>query len=477
MSTPTPHLIVVGGRCRWLFPDGRTLPVVAGGDHNASSIADLCEQRAQAARQSAETIIRTAATENRAFTSAEQEAFDAATAEVEQLSRAAATYRQNPASGAPGAPGGPPQIPTGQGGGVVRSEPQTYNKGGQFSHAADIALRALGRHTPQTLERLERHAREVDVETRAGSTADGSGGEFTPPLWVLSEYVAAMRPGRAVVDLARRLGLPAGTDSLNVPSITTGTLTAVQATENSAITTRDMVTASTTADVTTVAGYYDCSLQQLEQSAVAGGWDQIVYTDLLADMDMQLDTLAMYGTGANNQPVGLFTAAFTTVTVTTQAATALYGGIADGQNRIATNRYLPPQVIIMAPRRWFWLVSRYDDNGRPLVVPDAQAGQNLIAAMGVSGRVQGVVGVMQGLPVVIDATVSTTTSTYFDDVAVGRPSDWILWEGTPRLEAFRDVLSSTLGVRLRAYEFAAFTTRTGRSVAKLTGAGLTGPTW
>jgi signal-transduction protein with cAMP-binding, CBS, and nucleotidyltransferase domain len=48
------------------------------------------------------------------------------------------------------------------------------------------------------------------------------------------------------------MALPSGTDSINIPTITTGTVTDVQATENSAATTRDMVTASTTADVTTV---------------------------------------------------------------------------------------------------------------------------------------------------------------------------------------------------------------------------------
>lgn len=374
-------------------------------------------------------------------------------------------------------------VQRGVGGAIVRSEPMTYTKHAPHSYFRDLALQALARnghrsekYRPEVDERLARHEREIEVETRAGTTADGAGGEFVPPLWLVNDYVPLFRAGRAVADLARSLPLPGGTDSVNIPAITTGTLTAVQATENSAATTRDLVTGSTTAEVTTIAGYYDASVQLVEQSALAGGFDALVYGDLIADRNRATDVLVLSGTGANNQPVGIVTAAFTSVTVATAAATALYAGVADGMNRLATNRYDMPQVIIMHPRRWFWLVSRFDTSGRPLVTPDAGAGQNIMAAMGMPNA-QGVVGTMLGLPVVIDSNVSTTTSTYYDDVIVWRPTDAILMEGAPRLEAFRSVLSSTLGVRFRLYNYAAFTTRTSKSVAYCTGAGLTGPTF
>lgn len=488
-ATNRPRLATIDGRTSWVFPNGRTVPFVAGGDDTATPQTILDLQRAKLDElddgivKRANEAIALAAAEERVLTEDEEKLVrDAATAAkplLETIEGQVQLMRGNELLDYK------PEVRNrpGVGGAVVRSEPMTYSKQGEHSFFRDLALASLAanghrseRYRPAVDDRLQRHTVEIEREQRAGDTSDGTGGELVPPLWLMNEYVEYFRSGRPVADLARSLPLPAGTDSIKIPAITTGTLTAVQATENSAATTRDMATGSTTADVTTVAGYYDASLQLVEQSALAGGFDALVYMDLVKDRNRATDVLVLSGTGADNQPVGIVTAAFTSVTVATAAATALYAGVADGMNRVATNRFDMPEVIIMHPRRWFWLVSRFDSQGRPLVTPDAQAGQNLLAAMGVPVA-QGVVGTMLGLPVVIDPNVSTTTSTYFDDVVVWRPSDAILMEGAPRLEAFRSTLSSTLGVRFRLYNYAAFTTRTSKAVAKLTGAGLTGPTF
>ena len=371
-----------------------------------------------------------------------------------------------------------------RGGAVVRSEPTTYSKTGAFSHVRDVTLVALDRPgARQARERLERHAEEVRVEMRAGDTGDTAGGTFVPPVWVLSEFVGVKRPGRATADLARQMTLPTGTDSINIPTITTGNVTTVQATENSAATTRDLVTASTTADVTTIAGTYDFSLQLLEQSALAGGWDQLVYGDLLADYNRVLDTMVLDGTAANNQPPGIYKVAGTTVYASSLSSTTaqnqIYAGVADAINRVATTRYGTPEVIVMHPRRWFWLVSRLDVNARPFIVPDAQAGQNMLASFGIT-TYQGVVGTMLGLPVVIDANVSTAAGTSEDRIAVWKASDAILWEGTPKFEVFRSVLGATtdtLTARARFYNYAAFNSRFTTATAVVGGTALSSPTF
>ncbi len=367
---------------------------------------------------------------------------------------------------------------------AVRSEPLTYAKGGAHSHVRDHAVVALnGVGAEQARERLQRHAREVAVEKRAGDTGDTAGGTFVPPLWVLSEYVGVQRAGREAANLARQLPLPAGTDSISFPTITTGNLTAVQATENSAVTFRDMVTGSTTADVTTVAGTYDFSLQLLEQSPLAGGWDQLVYSDLLADYNRVLDTLVLSGTGASNQPWGISTIAATTVfassTSSTTAQNQIFAGVADAINRVATTRFQSPTVLVMHPRRWYWLASRLDTAGRPVVNTDAAAGASLMASMGMP-EAQGVVGVMLGLPVVIDANVSTSAGTSEDRIHVWRPNDAILMEGTPRFEVFRTIGGATtdpLTARARLYNYAAFSARFATAVALVGGTALSSPTF
>jgi HK97 family phage major capsid protein len=370
------------------------------------------------------------------------------------------------------------------GGAVVRSEPLTYmERGGKHSHVRDTATVALNlAGASQARERLERHAAEIAVELRAGDTGDTAGGTFVPPLWVLDEFVGTQRAGRATADLARQMALPSGTDAISIPTVTTGNLTAVQATENSAITTRDMVTASTTAEVTTIAGGYDFSIQLLEQSALAGGWDALVYRDLLADYNRALDVQVLSGTGANNQVPGVHTVAGTTVfassTSSTTAQNQIYAGIADALNRVATTRFETPEVIVMHPRRWFWLASRFDTAGRPVIVPDAQAGRSMLASFGITA-VQGVVGTMLGLPVVIDANVSTSAGTSEDRILVWKASDAILMEGTPTFEVFRTTggTTDTLTARARLYNYAAFTTRYTTGAALVGGTALSSPTF
>lgn len=432
---------------------------------STKTISDLiADKRAEVTAEAAK-LVANAEAEGRDLTDAETEIVERAAADVAPLDArakavAAVTRTADPLI-------------------VVKSEPVTYHKGSNSSFIRDHALVQFDRPgAPGARDRLARHAREVEVELRAGSTTDTAGGTFVPPLWVLSEYVGVPRSGRAAANLARTLPLPAGTDSINIPTITTGLLAAIQATENSAITTRDMVTSSTTADVTTVAGNYDFSIQQLEQSPLAGGWDQLVFADLNADRNRATDVFVLSGSGTSNTPVGISTAAATSVTVSTAAGTALYQGIADAINRVATSRYAAPEVIVMHPRRWFWLASRLDTTGRPLVTPDAQNGINLLAAMGITAA-EGVVGTMLGLPVVIDANVTTTGSTYYDEVYVWRASDSILMESAPRFELFRTTGGSTdtLTARARLYNYAAFTPRFSVGIATVTGAGLTGPTF
>lgn len=369
----------------------------------------------------------------------------------------------------------------------VKSEPVTYQKdGGKNSHVRDMTLVAFDRPgATAARERLERHAAEmrVELQARAGDTGDTAGGTFVPPLWVLDEYVGVQRAGRATADLARQMALPAGTDSINIPTITTGNVTAVQATENSAATTRDLVTSSTTADVTTVAGTYDFSLQLLEQSALAGGWDSLVYNDLLADYNRALDVLVLAGSGASNQPWGIQTVAATSVTASSLSSTTaqnqIFAAVADAINRVATTRYATPEVIVMHPRRWFWLASRIDTVGRPVITPDAANGQNLLANMGVTAY-QGVVGTMLGLPVVIDANVTTSAGTSEDRIFVWKATDALLMEGSPRFEVFRSTLGATtdtLTARARLYNYAAFSSRFATATALVAGTALSSPTF
>lgn len=357
----------------------------------------------------------------------------------------------------------------------VKSEPLTYTRHGSHSFCRDLVTSLRGDR--DATARMNRHHREMEIEARAGSTADAAGGTFAPPLWVVEQFLPMARAERVAADLAVGMPLPTGTDSVSVPTVTTGTLTAVQATENTATTTRDMATGSTTAEVTTVAGHYDCSLQLAELQAWPAGFDALVFTDMIRDYNRNVTGLVLNGTGTSNQPLGVVTGAFTSVTMSTAAATALYAGLGDAANRVHLARQAPPEVIVMHSRRWWWLTTRTDTAGAPVVQQDPEAALKMLERRGIQHSGAGIVGYIANTPIAVDDTVSTTTSSFFDDVIVWRPTDALLYESPPFIIVDRESLSSALGLRYSFHRYAAFTSRTTQAAAYLTGAGLTGPSW
>jgi len=139
------------------------------------------------------------------------------------------------------------------GGAVVTKETMTYDRDGKNSFVRDM-INAQLRNDASSWERLNRHQQEVAVETRDISRTDGAGGDFVPPIYLINEYAEFARAARVTADLVTNMALPAGTDSINIPQITTGTLAAFQSADNSATTTRDMVSSTVTAPVRTISG-------------------------------------------------------------------------------------------------------------------------------------------------------------------------------------------------------------------------------
>ena len=139
------------------------------------------------------------------------------------------------------------------GGAVVTREAMTYDKDGRNSFVRDM-IGAQLRNDRSSWERLARHQQEVAIETRDISRTDGAGGDFVPPIYLINEYAEFARAARVTADLVTNMALPAGTDSINIPQITTGTLSAFQSADNAATTTRDMVSSTVTAPVRTISG-------------------------------------------------------------------------------------------------------------------------------------------------------------------------------------------------------------------------------
>lgn len=147
----------------------------------------------------------------------------------------------------------------------ISDEEHTYRKDLQHerSYFRDLSLMAYPGATPEyfaAAERLARHGREVEVdiaekpnsiqakayrqlmhrmgqspEFRAGlNTSVGSGGTFLPPDYLLELYVKFPRQARVLADLVRKMNLPRGPMTIELPKITAGTATAAQNGQNTA---------------------------------------------------------------------------------------------------------------------------------------------------------------------------------------------------------------------------------------------------
>lgn len=357
-------------------------------------------------------------------------------------------------------------------------EPLTYQKNGLrdsgTSFFKDLVL--MNRGDDEARQRLVRHQQEMRVELRDITTTAGAGGEFVPPLWLSDQWVALLRAKRPVADSVQSFPLPPGTNSINLPKLSGGGATAIQASENSGVQETDPTTTSVSASVNTIAGQIDLSRQLYEFSNPS--MDEILFRDLAADYATKLDVQVISGSGSSGQARGIRNVASinsVTYTQATPTVATLWPKLTDAIQRI-TSAFLNPDTIAMHPRRAAQLLAGVDSTGRPLF--NAGAPQN---AMGeVSGTVSnGFAGGIQGMRVVIDPNLPTTNGagTNEDVVLVYDSNQLFLFEeGAPRTRVFEDVGSGTMTVRLSCYGFFAFLgTRYPSAISVISGTGLVPP--
>lgn len=319
------------------------------------------------------------------------------------------------------------------------------------------------------------------VETRAGlTTAIGAGGTFTPPMYLLDQFVALPRPGRVLADLVQKMDLPRGPMTIEIPKITAGTGVASQSTQNTVVLEQDLTDAYVSATVNTIAGQQTVSLQLIEQSAIP--FDEIIFADLQRALDQQVELQVLQGTGTSGQMPGVFgTSGITTVTYTDASPTAVKAWPFIGQAKAAVfnSIFRPADAILMTPDRWAWYETAVDSNGRPLVLP---TDQGVFAAMGhVAGQMfngKRPAGTMMGLPVFIAPQIPTNlgTGTNQDAILIMSTEDSILWEAAPVARALPQTLGNELAVLIQLYEYAAFMpSRLPGSIAVVEGTGLVYP--
>jgi HK97 family phage major capsid protein len=423
----------------------------------------------------------------------------------------------------------------------VTSEPMIYGQHSPNSYWADLARDSFGNGDgggglDRSRERLSRHAAELRVELparrerraraaqerverlhtssrreelaferflgsgvqmfeqRALNRTDGSGGYFVPPLWLIDQYVGYLRAGRTLANLCHSIPLPGGTDSINLPRITTGTGTGTQTADGGAVPGRDMADNYVNALVRTVAGQEDVGIQLLDQSPIA--FDTVITKDLMQDHAMQVDGLVMLGSGSGGQITGLYPQGTitggSTPGIIVNTATAgwtggatrvdFYSGVGQLFSQIGRNRFQRARAIVTSEAVWNSFATATDTANRPLVPPSNQGPWNAAATgdFDPGAPDEGPVGTILGRTWYVDnnipLTFGGTTAPSMASVSAGHVSpadgitgnpnytpviagvfdDLLLFEGEIRTRVLQEILSGTLQVRFQIYSYLAF---------------------
>lgn len=357
-----------------------------------------------------------------------------------------------------------PSIRTGREEPVYRADqPTSFFRDLYFSQRGDMAA----------AQRLELHEKQTRLRADV-TTADPGAGVFVPPQYLSELWAELPRDSRPFADAIRKLPLTETGMTVTIPRLTTGTSVASQAGEAQAPSETDVDGTLLTVYVETIAGQQDLSIQAFERTMP--GMDTIVFADLRAAYDSELDRQLLHGDGhGSNQHVGIdsVTGRNTTTWTTSTPTTAgfvpqVYKTISD----VADGRKAFADLIVLHPRRGAWAASNLSST-----FPLFQLG-GLRQAVGTQSV--GFIDNLAGLRVILDGNVSTLegAGTNQDHVFIVRSEDLILMEGPIRARVLEQTLAGTLQIRLQLFAYSAFISgRQPEAIGEIVGTGLVAPTF
>lgn len=159
-----------------------------------------------------------------------------------------------------------------------------------------------------------------------------------------------------------------------------------------------------------VSGQQGLAIQLIDQSPIA--FDDVVFRDLVAAHATQTDQQVLYGSGANGQVLGVLeTPNIQSVAIASLDIRGVYAAIANAIQLVHATRFQLPEVIVMHPRHWGWLLSLAGP-AKQVVVP-ARRSRCAVQRGGHLGKRRQSTGgrTSHGLPVVTDPNITTTAGT------------------------------------------------------------------
>ena len=272
-------------------------------------------------------------------------------------------------------------------------------------------------------------------------------------------------------------------NQIQVSRITTGSATAIQATENAAVQETDMDDTLLTVNVNTIAGQQDVSRQALERGGGNGfSLENVIFQDLLSAYYSTMDSQMWTGTGANGQHTGMIQVGGIGAVSYTDASPTVaeaFPKLANAIQTVNSNRFAPATAIFMHPRRWGFFTAGVDTTNRPLVLPQGNNPDNAVG-VGDAAKYGNVVGTLMGLPVITDANVQTNggAGNNEDLVWAIKMDDLKVFEDGVMQLKFEETNAGNLTTKMVVYGYSAFASgRYPAGAAYVSGTGFVPPTF
>lgn len=344
----------------------------------------------------------------------------------------------------------------------------------------DVAAAHLGNWAAQ--ERLGRHMQEelrerdgLDSYLQQRAVGTGAFAGLVIPQYLTDLYMPAITAGRPTANVMRSLPLPSVGMTVSIGRVTTGTTVADQAAEGDAAANQDIDDTLLTVSVRTAAGQQKMSRQSIDRGQ---GTEDVTVEDLMKRYAVNLDSNVLNATTS-----GLTNVA-TAVTYTDASPTGpelypkLIGAVAGVSNSLL-GEFSGRAVAIMTESRWQWLQSQLTSTWPAFGQPGIGA-QNLGVNYGeVYGA--GFRGLLpNGTVAIADNNIATTLGGGTEDeIYTIDPQHSLLWEdpSAPMLIRAEQTFAANLQVLLVVYGYYAFTFGRAPHARKISGTGLSAPTF
>jgi HK97 family phage major capsid protein len=359
---------------------------------------------------------------------------------------------------------------------VEVNEPALYRKEGAHSFIKDAYSSRRGDFSAQ--ERLNSHQ---EYEARDVGTGAFTG--LVVPQYLLDMYAPIARAGSAFYNAASKEQLPDFGNQIEISRITTGSTTAPQAAENTAVSETNIDDTLLTVPVNTIAGQQDVSRQALERGGASGfSLENVIFQDLLSAYYTTMDSQMWTGTGANGQHTGMIQVTGIGAISYTDASPTVaeaFPKLANAVQTVNSNRFAPATAIFMHPRRWGFFTAGVDSTNRPLVLPLGNNPDNAVG-VGEAAKYGNVVGTLLGLPVITDANVQTNGGAGGNEDllwAIKMDDLKVFEDGVMQLK-FEETNAGNLTTKMVVYGYSAFASgRYPAGAAYVSGTGFVPPTF